>query len=277
MIFLLLSIISSSLISIFMRFGETHAKHKTGILTANYITCIILSGASALMNGFGAEGIGFSAGLGFVTGVLYLLSLLFIQINISKNGVVLTSAFSQIGSLLIPVIAGIFIFDELPTMVHIIGSVIALAAIVIINYDKSGSNADSKGLILLLFITEGLATIMAKVFNAFGNSVYESLFLFFTFTFAGILCFMLMLYKKERIGLKELLFGLGVGIPNFFASKFLLLALSSVPAIIAYPTRGVGTILLLSLAGIFLFKERLKKQQWVGIGAIIIAVILLNI
>ena len=74
-----------------------------------------------------------------------------------------------------------------------------------------------------------------------------------------------------------MLFGLGVGIPNFFASKFLLLALSSVPAIIAYPTRGVGTILLLSLAGIFLFKERLKKQQWVGIGAIIIAVILLNI
>ena len=69
---------------------------------------------------------------------------------------------------------------------------------------------------------------------------------------------MLMLHRKERIGIKEMLFGIGVGIPNFFASRFLLIALNSVPAIIAYPTRGVGSILVVSIAGIFLFKEKLN-------------------
>ncbi|MBE6008236.1 MAG: hypothetical protein E7235_03440 [Lachnospiraceae bacterium] len=278
MFFLILSIIGSALISIVMRFGENHAKHKTGILMSNYITCCILGASSAFMSGLSPEGgIGFTLGLGVITGVLYLLGLVFIQINISKNGVVLTSAFSQIGGLLIPLAAGIVLFKEMPTVLKLIGSAIAIAAIIVINYDKSNTNAASKALLIALFAIEGTATVSAKIFNAYGNPVYESLFLFFTFTVAGIICFMLMLKRKERIGLKELLFGIGVGIPNFFASKFLLLALNDVPAIIAYPTRGVGTILVLSLAGILLFNEKLKKHQWLAIGAIMISVILLNI
>lgn len=278
MFFLILSILGNVLISVMMRLGETHAKYKTGILMANYITCSILSASAAFMSGLSPDGgLGFTLGLGIVTGILYLLGLVFIQMNISKNGVVLTSAFSQIGGLLIPLAAGIILFKEMPTVLKLVGSAIAIAAIIIINYDKNNTNAGSKALLIALFAIEGTATVSAKIFNVYGNPVYESLFLFFTFTVAGIICLMLMLHRKERIGIKEMLFGIGVGIPNFFASRFLLIALNSVPAIIAYPTRGVGSILVVSIAGIFLFKEKLKKHQWIAIGAIMVAVILLNI
>ena len=278
MFFLILSIIGNVLISVMMRLGETHAKYKTGILMANYITCSVLSASAAFMSGLSPDGgLGFTLGLGIVTGILYLLGLVFIQMNISKNGVVLTSAFSQIGGLLIPLAAGIILFKEMPTVLKLVGSAIAIAAIIIINYDKNNTNAGSKALLIALFAIEGTATFSAKIFNVYGNPVYESLFLFFTFTVAGIICLMLMLHRKERIGIKEMLFGIGVGIPNFFASRFLLIALNSVPAIIAYPTRGVGSILVVSIAGIFLFKEKLKKHQWIAIGAIMVAVILLNI
>ena len=278
MFFLILSILGNVLISVMMRLGESHAKYKTGILMANYITCSLLSASSAFMSGSSPDGgLGFTLGLGLVTGVLYLLGLVFIQMNISKNGVVLTSAFSQIGGLLIPLAAGIILFKEMPTALKLVGSAIAIAAIIIINYDKNNTNAGSKSLLIALFAIEGTATVSAKIFNVYGNPVYESLFLFFTFTVAGIICFILMLHRKERIGIKEMLFGIGVGIPNFFASKFLLIALNSVPAIIAYPTRGVGSILVVSIAGIFLFKEKLKKHQWIAIGAIMVSVLLLNI
>ncbi|MBQ2752562.1 MAG: hypothetical protein IJF29_00405, partial [Firmicutes bacterium] len=101
MFFLILSIIGNVLISVMMRLGETHAKYKTGILMANYITCSVLSASAAFMSGLSPDGgLGFTLGLGIVTGILYLLGLVFIQMNISKNGVVLTSAFSQIGGLL---------------------------------------------------------------------------------------------------------------------------------------------------------------------------------
>lgn len=278
MFFLILSILGNVLISVMMRLGESHAKYKTGILMANYITCSLLSASSAFMSGSSTDGgLGFTLGLGLVTGVLYLLGLVFIQMNISKNGVVLTSAFSQIGGLLIPLAAGIILFKEMPTALKLVGSAIAIAAIIIINYDKNNTNAGSKSLLIALFAIEGTATVSAKIFNVYGNPVYESLFLFFTFTVAGIICFILMLHRKERIGIKEMLFGISVGIPNFFASKFLLIALNSVPAIIAYPTRGVGSILVVSIAGIFLFKEKLKKHQWIAIGAIMVSVLLLNI
>ena len=278
MFFLILSILGNVLISVMMRLGESHAKYKTGILTANYITCSLLSASSAFMSGSSPDGgLGFTLGLGLVTGVLYLLGLVFIQMNISKNGVVLTSAFSQIGGLLIPLAAGIILFKEMPTVLKLVGSAIAIGAIITINYDKNNTNAGSKALLIALFAIEGTATVSAKIFNVYGNPVYESLFLFFTFTVAGIICLMLMIHRKERIGIKEMLFGIGVGIPNFFASKFLLIALNSVPAIIAYPTRGVGSILVVSIAGIFLFKEKLKKHQWIAIGAIMVSVLLLNI
>ena len=36
------------------------------------------------------------------------------------------------------------------------------------------------------------------------------------------LCAVLVVYKKERPGMREIFFGAAIGIPNFFSSKFLL-------------------------------------------------------
>ena len=74
-----------------------------------------------------------------------------------------------------------------------------------------------------------------------------------------------------------MLFGILIGVPNYFSARFALLSLSYLPAVIVYPTISVMTILLVSLTGILAFKEKLKKQQWIALGIIIIAVALLNI
>ncbi|MBQ7094502.1 MAG: hypothetical protein IJN84_08300, partial [Clostridia bacterium] len=66
-------------------------------------------------------------------------------------------------------------------------------------------------------------------------------------------------------------------IPNFLSSRFLLQALAELPAVVVYPTRGVATIVLISLAGVLMFKERLSKRQWYAMGAILVSVALLNI
>ena len=86
-----------------------------------------------------------------------------------------------------------------------------------------------------------------------------------------------VIYRKERFGFPEVFFGFGVAVPTFFVSRFMLKALETVPAVIAYPTRAVGTIVLVTLMGIVFFGERLKKQQWVAMIGIIAALTLLNI
>ena len=83
--------------------------------------------------------------------------------------------------------------------------------------------------------------------------------------------------KKEKIGKNEVLYGLLIGIPNFFSAKFLLKALGSLPAVITYPTFSIGTIVAVSLAGVICFKEKVGKRQKIAMGIIFVALILLNI
>ena len=75
----------------------------------------------------------------------------------------------------------------------------------------------------------------------------------------------------------ELLYGVLVGVPNYFCAKFLLKSLESIPAVIVYPTFSVATILVVTLAGVLVFRERLSKQQWTALGIILAALVLLNI
>ena len=84
-------------------------------------------------------------------------------------------------------------------------------------------------------------------------------------------------YKKEHPGLPELFFGAVIGVPNFFSSKFLLGALTKLPAVVVFPSFSVGTMLLVTLSGVIVFKERLSKLQWFALTTIIAALILLNI
>ena len=86
-----------------------------------------------------------------------------------------------------------------------------------------------------------------------------------------------MIWKKERVGAAEVLYGFAVGIPNYFCAKFLLAALESIPAVVVYPTFSVATILVVTLAGVALFKERLGKRQWTAVGIILVALVLLNL
>ena len=101
--------------------------------------------------------------------------------------------------------------------------------------------------------------------------------LFFTFSSAFVFCTIIVLLKKERPGLPELAYGAMIGIPNFMGARFVLKALETVPAVIVYPTRSVSTIVIITLAGVLLFKEKLSRRQLVGMGIILVSLILLNI
>ena len=132
-------------------------------------------------------------------------------------------------------------------------------------------------MLLILLLAEGGASAMSKVFDEVGPPHLSDQFLFCTFTVAFLGCAIIALARKQRPGLAELGFGMLIGIPNFLNARFVLKALETVPAVIVYPTCGVGAILLVSLAGILFFREKLAKRQWVAIAAILVALVLLNI
>ena len=279
MLYLILAIVSNSVLSLIMRLGEGRVKCRNAMFAANYFVC------SAMAIGFmGAgniiptgTGVAHATLLGLLNGVVYLSSLMLMQKNIHINGVVLPSVFSRIGALIVPLIVSILCFGEIPTWMQAVGFVLALAAILLINYRRDGAAANSVMMLFALLLMDGVVAIMSMIFNKTGNIALSDHFLFFTFASACLMCVALILKGKEKPALVDIGFGLLFGVPNFLSSKFLLKALESVPSVIVYPMRSVASIVIITLAGVLLFREKLTKRQLIAMGIILVSLVLLNI
>lgn len=278
MIFLCLAIFSSCAISLFMRISANRVSAKLSMLSVNYVICSLLGASYAGFDLICPDVSGFSTTvwLGIVGGILFLASFILLQRNTVRNGIVLSSVFMKLG-LLVPMILSVLVFRELPTWSQVVGFCIALFAIVLINVKKGNTASRFHWELLVLLLTGGGADAMSKVFEALGPAALSNQFLFYIFAVALVLCVALVIYKKERPGLWEVLFGAAIGIPNFFSSKFLLRSLADLPAVVVYPSFSIATILITTLVGVCFFKERLRKLQWLALAAIVAALFLLNI
>ena len=269
--YLILAIISSAMVSLVMRLSEKHISGKRSMLAVNYVMCCVMA---AIDSGV-SKGSGLTIGMGVINGALYLAGFMLLQTNVQKNGVVLSATFMKLG-LLVPMVLSIVAFHEFPSVVQILGFLVAVVAILLINFEKGQTNARFKIGLILLLLAGGGGDAMSKVFEEIGPAAFSGQFLFYTFLTACILCFACVVWKKEKIGAKEFLFGLLIGIPNYFSARFLLWALKELKAVIVYPIYSVATLLVITLVGVCAFKERLSKKQCIGLIFIMISLILLN-
>jgi len=279
MVYLLLAIACSALFSIIMRFSEGKVRANISMLASNYLACVVMAVAYMGFTNIlpAAEGLGAAVGMGVFNGFLYPLGFALIQYNIKKNGVVLTATFMKLG-LLVPMVVSICFFHEVPALFQIIGFCLAIAAILLINSEKEGGAVEFQvGLLILLLLANGGSDTMSKVFEELGNSALSDQFLLATFLTAFLLGVLLVLYKKERPGVADIFYGLLVGVPNYLSARFLLKALEHMPAVIAYPSFSVASLVVITLAGVCFFRERLSRRQWVAVAVILVALALLNI
>lgn len=279
MLYLLLAIICSALVSVLMRLSTEKARGNVSMLAVNYLMCLVLAAVytGGLGVAKGASGLTGAVGMGVVNGVLYLLGFVLLQLNVQKNGVVLSATFMKLG-LLVPMVVSVCFFREIPALWQIVGFCLAVAAILLVNGgEKRSEGRRMKAGLLLLLLVNGGADTMSKIFEELGAARFAEHFLLVTFATALLLCIGLTIWKRERPGKWELLFGLMIGIPNYFSARFLLRALERVAAVIVYPTYSVATILVVTVAGLCLFQERLNKRRWAAVAVILAALILLNI
>ena len=278
MMYLILAVVSSMLVSVCMRLSEGRAKNNISMLAVNYAMCSVMSLLYAgSVNLFPSEnGLGFALLLGVVSGAMYLGSFMLLQWNIRVNGVVLPATFMKLG-VVVPTLASILVFGETPRPAQIVGIVLAIAAILLIQLEKGGGKAKNALGLVILLIAGGSTDVLSKIYEEMGSAALSDQYLLYTFFVALVLCALVAVYKKQTLSISDIVFGLLVGVPNYFSARFLLLSLSAVPAVIAYPSYSVGTIVLIALVGKVFFKERLSRRQLVAMGVILAALILLNL
>jgi len=277
MLYLFLAIASSALISVLMRISEKHSSSGMAKLSMNYLMCCVLGGLYA----GGAElfprteGMGLTVLLAVVSGVLYLTGFVLMQWNISRNGVVLTATFMKLG-VLVPTVVSILVFGEKPHLTQLIGIAAAICAIFLIQ-GRGETGAGSIFGLVAVMLAGGGGDVMSKVFDEIAPGKLRNQFLLYIFIVAFVLCVLLCIGKKQKPALADILFGLAIGIPNYYSARFLLLSLGEIPAVVAYPSFSVGTIIVVALVGVLCFGEKLNRRKLMALGVILAALVLLNI
>ena len=278
MIYLLLALLCSATITVCMRLSEKYRQNPISMLAVNYLVCSLLAVAfSGQWTLFPKDaGLPTTLLLGGICGVLFLSSFMLLQWNVSRNGVALPATFMKLG-VLVPTLLSALVFGEELTLLRILGVIVAVAAILLMQ-DKAQKEAGGSmlGLIALL-LSGGLSDFMSKLYEELGAPNLKDQFLLYTFLVALILSVVLCLIRKESLCWQDVLFGVLLSVPNYLSTRFLLLSLNHLPAVVVFPSFSAGTIVLATLAGILLFKEKLTTRKGLALVVILAALVLLNL
>ena len=277
MFYLIAGFICSALVSIVLKISDRKEYDRYGMLTVNYLTCLIpflISQWNKSFPPFDSDFI-FCLLLALVNGAMYLAGMAINQMNVKRNGAVLQASFARLG-VMVPTCLAIVFFGERPSLLQAAGIIIVLAAFCIMNIRKKNEDeksAKTKPAFFLLL----MGLLMLKVFEEFGSASLDEWFMGLTFISAAIMCIIMTIAGKGKIGKTEIITGMSLGIPNYLSSLFLLKSLSSVSAYIAYPTYSVGAILVVIAASTLFFHEKLSACSRIGVLMIIAAIVMLNV
>ncbi|QGM81081.1 EamA family transporter [Otariodibacter oris] len=194
-------------------------------------------------------------------------------------GIIRTDAAQRL-SLFLPILAAFTLFGEVVTQNKLIALVLAFGALICLLW-KSHEGITGKGgkvaLISLIFvwIGFGIIDILFKEMAKTGSSF--SLTLFISFIGAGCVMFIYLTLKRTKWNLVSLLTGVLLGILNFCNILFYIKAHQAMkddPTLV-FTGMNLGVICLGTLAGAFLFKEKINKINYIGVVIAIIAILCL--
>lgn len=214
--------------------------------------------------------------IGVPTGVMYFLGFYFYQRSVKESGVGMAGSYAKMG-ILVPMILSMIFWREFPSGLQWAGMILALAAIGLVNLRLARGwsiFSNIRPALLLLFISCGVSEFTNKLYQRYGMLSMKNLFLLFLFLTALVTSLLKIRRKPKR---DEVLTGLAVGVPNFFASFFLINALSALPASVVFPTYSAGSIALICLGGRFIFGERLSRLEFLAIVLTMAALLLINL
>jgi len=204
-----------------------------------------------------------------------------LAVSIKHIGIVKIDAAQRL-SLIIPILAAWFIFMEDFNALKLAGLVVGIPAIVMILIKKDKSDSKNWLYPTLVLLGFGVIDVLFKQIALYKDLPYTtSLFVVFCgalITAIAIIAYE-MLFMGKKLGLINLAFGALVGIFNFGNILFYLKAhqaFAENPSTV-FAAMNMGVIVLGSLAGILIFKEKLSKLNYFGLFFALIAIALITL
>ncbi len=287
--FLILCILSSTGIFIVFKSIDRFRLPSLPVILINYLTATLLG---LLLTSYPLRISSLTAKEWFpisvVIGVLFIVMFFLVAYSSRKAGISITTVASKM-SVIFPIVFSMVI-DSTDRFTPVKGTAIlcTLAGVALTVYQPKNGKTDwsSVYIPLLLFAGMGLVDSLVKYaqhrYVTDGEVAPFSSVLFLNAFISGLIVVGLM-PRYYRSFLKGAVWGWGVllGAVNFGSVFFLVRALnylqpggSSMDSSVIFGINNIGIVTLSVMTGLFIFREKLRALNWVGIGLSAIALIL---
>ena len=218
-------------------------------------------------------------------GVMFILVFNLMARTAQEIGLGIASVATKM-SLVIPVLFGILFYKENASTLQIIGIILALISVYLITAKKENSTSVKSNVLWLpVFVFLGSGVIDTSINYIRESSLTDGLFPLFSCLVFGIAALSGIIYSLSKRDVlppfhqRDLVGGIGLGIPNYFSIFFLLRALNQDiwGSALVFTLNNVAIVVLSTLVGILLFKEQLKPVAGLGIALALISIIFLAV
>ena len=200
-----------------------------------------------------------------------------------QSGLTVVSVATKM-SFIIPIFFGLWHYRESLGVFKLSGILLALAAVYLTSTKSRQGVPRKKGALLLpalVFLGSGIIDTSIKYLEDTYVAQNEvSLFSAILFGAAGCIGILILFVQGLRgdftFQLKNIYGGIALGIPNFCSIYFLVEALKSgiLDSSGIFTVNNVAIVMLSTLLGIWLFKERLLPKNWIGILLAVMSILL---
>ncbi|MCC7301999.1 MAG: DMT family transporter [Bacteroidia bacterium] len=283
MIWLLISIFCNAMMFVVLRSFSHFGVRSLPALVINYFTAGICTfffpgTITVLLNA--PEQPWFTAALG--TGAVFISVFILVTRTANTLGIATASVANKM-SFILPVLIGVFFFNEELFISRVIAFLLAMAAVVLVSIKRpetfpSGSAGKVSFPLLLglvVFVGSGLVdaiiSYMQQTFFMEGGFIpYVGL----SFLSAGTIGAVALLIRREEPSLKEIRAGILLGIPNVASIVCMMAAIGEklVDSGVLFAVCNMGVVILSTLSSIVFFRERLSALNWAGLALGVIAI-----
>jgi len=279
--YLLLSIISSSLLIIIFKYYEKFGINTLHAIVVNYMVAAAL-GFYCNESETGIAQIPSQPWFihAFILGLMFIIVFNIIALSSQKVGISATAVANKM-SVVIPVAAAIILYHDKLNLLKAAGIMLGLVAVYCSSSRGSIAGIDKKYLLLplIIFFCSGFFDSAFKYMQTYylqenQHAVFVST-IFAVAAITGMAAILYMvIFKQSRFSVRSIAAGIILGIPNYGSVYFLLKTLN-IPRFessVIFPINNMGTVALSTLMAFVLFREKLSVINWMGLLLSLVAI-----
>lgn len=217
-------------------------------------------------------------------GFIFISTFYVTTITSQRNGLSVASVASKM-SVIIPIILGVFLYNETLGSVKILGIIIALIAVYFTSKKETGEIQQASNLVFPILVFIGAGTIDSSLkylqtFHVPSNQIglFSSVTFFCAFSVGILILVFLSLKGKIKFAGRNILGGIALGLPNFFSLYYLvkMLEAKAFESATLFTIHNIAIVLVSTFVGILFFKERISMRNALGIGLALFALFLVT-